>query len=240
MTDQVDLSLAIFGPQVDVEYEHGMINVAAYLCERPARLSKNLEGNELAINLLASGRVNQNNANAWRRCDGPAILVAKTTHARPLRLLNYIEPTMSLLADLCYTVGPAQPNMQADARRTCKAFRYRLVSRLARCYAAPERQPAPGAARRYSASREAASVRGGEEAPGPGIAALGVRLAAGVKARHEVGIEVGDGAAAAAAAAGIGEGAEAAAGGEAAEEEAREKGHSGNLPCQAVGRNSPC
>jgi len=47
-------------------------------------------GHVLAVYFFPSLRVDYDDAYAGRRSDGPAILVTKTTHTGPLRLLHHV------------------------------------------------------------------------------------------------------------------------------------------------------
>jgi hypothetical protein len=72
VTDEVDFSVAVGGPQVDIEDEHAMVDV-------------------IAIHFLSGGNICNNKANARRGSYGTAILISKTAHSRTARLLHNVE-----------------------------------------------------------------------------------------------------------------------------------------------------
>lgn len=72
MADEIDFSLAVGGPEVDVEDEHAVVDV-------------------IAIHFLSCGDICNNEANTRRGSYGTAILISKPAHPRTARLLHNVE-----------------------------------------------------------------------------------------------------------------------------------------------------
>jgi len=72
MSDEVDFSLSIGRPEVDVENEHAVVDI-------------------VAIYFLSCRDICDDESNARRRSNGASILISKTAHSRTARLLYNME-----------------------------------------------------------------------------------------------------------------------------------------------------
>lgn len=110
VSDEVDFSLAILGPQVYVEDIHGVINLTGVKGKRQSQHRADMPGQGktgtgrtvdiLAVYLLAGLWVDDDQPDTRGRSDGAAVLVTKTAHSCALGLLDDAEPARSKISVL--------------------------------------------------------------------------------------------------------------------------------------------
>ena len=89
MSNKIDFTFTIRGPQIDVEDEHCVFDIT----EKGQRSSFREDGstNSLAVNFLARLCISDEELHAWGRSDGTSILITKSTHSCTARLLDNLE-----------------------------------------------------------------------------------------------------------------------------------------------------
>lgn len=93
--NEIDLACAVFVPQINVEYKHGMVNI-------------------IAVYLLSGSEIGDDKPYAGRWCNWPSILVTEAAHTGSSRLLDYIEvvlPTRKLVALREWNEHTCRPNL---------------------------------------------------------------------------------------------------------------------------------
>lgn len=156
VADEVHLALAVLGPQIHVENIHGVVDFTAgsRVSMRAHRSGRLHLVYALAVHLLARIRVDDDQAHARRRGNGPPVFVTKAAHARSLGLLDNVEPTVLGVS----TIGRSRAS--DCAKRTCMFDHPHLSWTQARYCAWAQERVEPGGVERRRASRAEASARG--------------------------------------------------------------------------------